>query len=1053
VNAADPFGLVGQVLDGQFRVDEMIGEGGFSAVYRGHHQGLNEPIAIKCLKLPVSLPSSLVDTFVQRFRDESRILYRLSQGNLNVVRSIAAGTTQASATGALVPYMVLEWLEGRTVQSDFTVRRAASATGRSLDDVLKLFATAADGLAYAHAQGVVHRDLNPGNLFLASTHQGVKMKVLDFGVAKLVHDGALNLGPRSHTVGQIKIFAPAYGAPEQFDDRIGAVSAASDVYAFALVLLEALRDRTVVEGTHLGEFAQRTTDPSLRPTPRSLGLDVTDEVEQAFARATTLDPAERWRSAADFWQSLTIAQKFASERKYERAARETPPLEMAVASPATAPLAGPLAASQDSPPLAPKPAGVARKDLARTMPLVASTPGLAPGFPRPSGGVAGAGAPRPSGSRTPTTIGLPAPARGAASAAVPPGAARTLSSPGSDTAGPASATPLAPPVPRRASSRPPGPSRSPSLPSIPPPPAAPRAAAVELPERGESDTDRPPSPQTARFPSATSLGELESRAAVARLERDSASLAAATTTIDDGDGDEATKIHAPPTDVLRTLATHDAKVQASARSAADAAVSAQRSSASFGRAAYAKTAQGLAPPHAASDGPGEDDASLDPADGDGGRAPIPTPAPSSGATLMMAPAANPAAALRAQAQAQAQAYAETEVPSAPGFPPAPVGPGARAPGGLNSTLAMMPARAPGFAPAPFPSPGQSSGTQAAPSSPSLPDPVFGAVSHEPPAQGATPVQGETSQLHGGAMHAPSYGQMSAMNPSAPSPYGPAGSAQFGAPHPPPVQGGGSFGRPPMESQLPPGGGSFGRPPMESQLPPPSFAQPIAAPAKPLPIVPIAIGLAVLALGGIGLGVFALRARTHAANAGSGADSSEVATPTPIPVPMPVDSAAAAPDADAAVEAVPQAEVDAAVAAVEVEDAGVAEAASPEAPATAIATAPPPATTFAPGPFVAAPPVSAKPAVDPNAFSESAARARLSQANGVLAFCTKEGGVTGAGNAMVTFAPDGTVSNVVLNPPYAGTKEGACVTSQFRRAKISAFTGTAQTLRHTFEVPK
>ena len=96
MSVADPFGLVGQVLDGQFRVDTLVGEGGFSAVYRGHHLGLNEPIAIKSLKLPSSLDGSLVDTFVQRFRDESRILYRLSQGNLHIVRSIAAGTTAAT---------------------------------------------------------------------------------------------------------------------------------------------------------------------------------------------------------------------------------------------------------------------------------------------------------------------------------------------------------------------------------------------------------------------------------------------------------------------------------------------------------------------------------------------------------------------------------------------------------------------------------------------------------------------------------------------------------------------------------------------------------------------------------------------------------------------------------------------------------------------------------------------------------------------------------------------------------------------------------------------
>ena len=91
MNPSDPFGLVGQVLDGQFRVEKLVGEGGFSAVYRGHHLSLDAPVAIKCLKLPPSLGPQLVESFVQRFRDESRILYRLSQGSLDIVRSIGAG--------------------------------------------------------------------------------------------------------------------------------------------------------------------------------------------------------------------------------------------------------------------------------------------------------------------------------------------------------------------------------------------------------------------------------------------------------------------------------------------------------------------------------------------------------------------------------------------------------------------------------------------------------------------------------------------------------------------------------------------------------------------------------------------------------------------------------------------------------------------------------------------------------------------------------------------------------------------------------------------------
>jgi serine/threonine protein kinase len=324
--AADPFGIIGQVLDSQFRVDRLVGEGGFSAVYRGHHLGLDEPIAIKCLKLPPSLSRALVDQFVKRFRDESRILYRLSQGNLNIVRSIAGGTWQ-SPVGVLVPFMVLEWMDGRSLANEFTIRRTVGKQGRSLDEVLNVFESAADGIAYAHAQGVIHRDLNPGNFFFTNSPQGQRLKVLDFGVAKILDDSTLNI-ERMQTVGQIRIFAPAYGSPEQFDDSLGKVGAASDVYAFALILLEALRDRPVNDGTHLGEFAQRAIDPNQRPTPRALGIDVPDEVESIFARATRLQPRERWQSVAEFWNSLTNAVSAAKEQRYARAATETPSLGM-----------------------------------------------------------------------------------------------------------------------------------------------------------------------------------------------------------------------------------------------------------------------------------------------------------------------------------------------------------------------------------------------------------------------------------------------------------------------------------------------------------------------------------------------------------------------------------------------------------------------------------------------------------------------------------------------------------------------------------------------------
>jgi len=109
-------------------------------------------------------------------------------------------------------------------------------------------------------------------------------------------------------------------------------------------------------------------------------------------------------------------------------------------------------------------------------------------------------------------------------------------------------------------------------------------------------------------------------------------------------------------------------------------------------------------------------------------------------------------------------------------------------------------------------------------------------------------------------------------------------------------------------------------------------------------------------------------------------------------------------------------------------------------------APPPAT-----------PASSPPVVrsqsDPHAFNETLAKQRLSIVNGVLVFCKRSGGITGPGNAQVTFGSDGGVVRVVIEPPYVGTKEGECIDKQFRRAKVAPFSGMPQTVYYTFEIPR
>jgi len=305
----DPFRFNGTVIDGQFRIDQWIGEGGFSNVYRGFHLGLNEPIAVKCLK-PIADSPEVVQDFVNRFRDESRIAYRLSQGNLDIVRCIASGTTVAPI-GVRVPYMVLEWLEGESLATHFRGRRDAKKTGRSLKETFEMFSPAGEAIVYAH--GIVHRDIKPGNLFLAKTRQaGVRLKVLDFGMAKVLGDGSSESSGFSRlamSMANIAIFSPPYAAPEQFDPTLGPIAPRVDVYSFALVFLEALMDRRVRIGETDAEMLIQACKPAAPITPRGLGLSLPDSVERILTQACATNPRERYQSMEEFWGRLKAAMR------------------------------------------------------------------------------------------------------------------------------------------------------------------------------------------------------------------------------------------------------------------------------------------------------------------------------------------------------------------------------------------------------------------------------------------------------------------------------------------------------------------------------------------------------------------------------------------------------------------------------------------------------------------------------------------------------------------------------------------------------------------------
>ena len=313
----DLFGLVGTTLDGQYRIDQVVGEGGFGVVYKGWHLCLDQPIAVKALKILTDDPL-VHQVLLQRFREEAKLLYTLSQSSLHVVRSMDFGATQ-SPSGAWAPYMVLEWLEGQSLADDLDRRRAAGLRGRSFDETMTLLAPAAEGLIVAHQNRIVHRDIKPANFFLLAGQNSQGMKVLDFGIAKILRDEE-----QAGTRGTLASFTWLYAAPEQLDGRYGQASLATDVYSFALVVTELLADRPAVDARDPIGVLRIATDTTIRPTPRQRGVNVHEAVEGVLRRALAVDPQKRHPSMAELWAALASARAHTDATKVSPQIIHTP---------------------------------------------------------------------------------------------------------------------------------------------------------------------------------------------------------------------------------------------------------------------------------------------------------------------------------------------------------------------------------------------------------------------------------------------------------------------------------------------------------------------------------------------------------------------------------------------------------------------------------------------------------------------------------------------------------------------------------------------------------
>jgi serine/threonine protein kinase len=214
---------VGSVLDGRYRIDSVLGTGGMGRVYKGEHTGIGKAVAIKVLH--AKLGGSREAT--QRFQREA-----LASGRLDHPNIVGVSDFGVLEDGSL--FLVMEALEGETLG-----QRLEREKRIPWPEAVQIISSVLAGLRHAHAKNVVHRDIKPDNVFLANKDGERVIKILDFGIAKLVAGDAND--PASTRAG-LTVGTPAYLSPEQAVG--GEIKPATDLYSLSIVFYEMLTGRT-----------------------------------------------------------------------------------------------------------------------------------------------------------------------------------------------------------------------------------------------------------------------------------------------------------------------------------------------------------------------------------------------------------------------------------------------------------------------------------------------------------------------------------------------------------------------------------------------------------------------------------------------------------------------------------------------------------------------------------------------------------------------------------------------------------------------------------------
>ena len=281
--------LLGCVVDGKYRVDELLGIGGMGAVYLATQLSLNRRVAVKFLKLAITGEPTALD----RFRREALLLASLKHPHIITVYDFGV----APDVGA---YLVTEFIEGRSLRDEIAHMGGRLPAATAVEYARSI----AQALVEAHAMAIIHRDLKPLNVMIEPTRSGDRVKVLDFGLAKL--NGADGAGT-SITKPGLLVGTPMYVAPELPHGT--EADARSDIYSIGCMVYEMLVGRPPFVSSNM--WAVLSMHASQQPVPPSQIVDdVPHVLELLVLRMLEKDPNSRPQTAAELDAALAaVAQQ------------------------------------------------------------------------------------------------------------------------------------------------------------------------------------------------------------------------------------------------------------------------------------------------------------------------------------------------------------------------------------------------------------------------------------------------------------------------------------------------------------------------------------------------------------------------------------------------------------------------------------------------------------------------------------------------------------------------------------------------------------------------